>query len=118
MSTLNQRINFKNFKKIKQFGYPKPQLQGICQKIFTMTPKKPNSALRKIAKIKLTSNKILLAYIPGEGLALQEYSLVLVQGGRRKDLPGIHYKVIRGAREALGVKTRKSSRSKYGTKKS
>lgn len=94
-----------------------PQKKGICQKIYTTTPKKPNSAIRKIAKIKLSNNKIIVAYIPGEKHTLKEHNFVLVRGGKTKDLPGIHYKLIRGALDFSGVINRKSSRSKYGTKK-
>nr|QEM01594.1 30S ribosomal protein S12 [Nephromyces sp. ex Molgula occidentalis] len=82
-----------------------------------MAPKKPNSALRKVAKIQLSNKKIITAYIPGEGYSFQEHNLVLIKGGRVQDLPGVHYKIIRGAYEAYGVKNRKTSRSKYGTKK-
>jgi small subunit ribosomal protein S12 len=94
-----------------------PQVKGICVKIFIRTPKKPNSALRKVAKIKLVSGKRVEAYIPGEGHNLQEYSVVLLRGGRVKDLPGVKYHLIRGKFDFQGLKTRKSSRSRYGTKK-
>ena len=94
-----------------------PQKKGVCIKVFLRTPKKPNSALRKLARLRLTNNKRITAYIPGEGHNLQEYSTVLVRGGRVKDLPGIKYHLIRGKLDLPGLKTRKTSRSKYGTKK-
>merc|ERR1712018_984962 len=94
-----------------------PQKQGICIKIFTRSPKKPNSAIRKLVKLRLSNKKIINAYIPGEGHTLQEYSTVLIKGGRVKDLPGIKYKLIRGKYDLLGLKSRKTSRSIYGTKK-
>lgn len=94
-----------------------PQKKGVCTKIFLRTPKKPNSALRKLAKVRLTTGKIIAAYIPGEGHNLQEYSTVLVRGGRVKDLPGIKYRLIRGKLDFSGLKTRRTSRSKYGTKR-
>jgi len=95
-----------------------PQKKGICIKVFTRTPKKPNSAIRKLARIRLTNNLKVMAYIPGEGHNLQEYSTVLMRGGRVKDLPGIKYHLVRGKLDFSGLKNRKSSRSKYGTKKS
>lgn len=94
-----------------------PQKKGICLKVFTKTPKKPNSALRKVAKIRLCNSRKVLAHIPGEGHNLQEHSVVLIRGGRVKDLPGVKYKIIRGALDLQQVKNRKSSRSKYGAKK-
>ena len=94
-----------------------PQKKGICLKVFLRTPKKPNSALRKLVKLRLLSNKkIITAYIPGEGHNLQDYSSVLIRGGRVKDLPGVKYHLIRGKLDFLGLKTRKTSRSKYGSK--
>ncbi len=93
-----------------------PQRKGICLKVFTKTPKKPNSALRKIAKIKLSTKHTILAYIPGIGHTLQEHSIVLVRGGRVKDLPGVKYHIVRGKYDLKGILTRKTSRSKYGTK--
>ena len=92
-------------------------LKGICLKVFTRTPKKPNSALRKVVRLKLSTKKITTAYIPGEGHTLQEYSSVLMRGGRVKDLPGVKYHLIRGKYDFLGLKNRKQARSKYGTKK-
>ena len=94
-----------------------PQRRGVCTRVYTTTPKKPNSALRKVARVRLTSQMEVTAYIPGEGHNLQEHSIVLVRGGRVKDLPGVRYKVIRGALDAAGVDGRKQSRSRYGTKK-
>ena len=94
-----------------------PQRRGVCVRVYTSTPKKPNSALRKVARVKLTNGIEVTAYIPGIGHNLQEHSIVLVKGGRTKDLPGVRYKVIRGALDAAGVTDRKQSRSKYGAKK-
>ena len=94
-----------------------PQRRGICTRVYTTTPKKPNSAIRKVARVKLTSGFEITAYIPGEGHSLQEHSIVLVRGGRVKDLPGVRYKIIRGALDSTGVKDRKQSRSKYGARK-
>ena len=121
MPTINQLLNKQRKKKLKKKKVPaltdSPQKKGICIKIFLRTPKKPNSALRKLAKLRLSNGKKIDAYIPGEGHNLQEYSTVLVRGGRVKDLPGIKYKIIRGKLDLLGIKNRKNSRSKYGTKK-
>ena len=94
-----------------------PQRLGVCLRVFTRTPKKPNSALRKVAKIRLTTSSDVSAYIPGEGHNLQEHSVVLIRGGRVKDLPGVKYHVIRGVMDSQGVLQRRQSRSKYGTKK-
>lgn len=94
-----------------------PQRRGVCVRVYTSTPKKPNSALRKVARVKLTNGIEVTSYIPGEGHNLQEHSIVLVRGGRTKDLPGVRYKVIRGALDTAGVAKRKQSRSKYGSKK-
>jgi len=94
-----------------------PQRRGVCVRVFTQTPKKPNSALRKVARVRLTTGIEVGAYIPGEGHNLQEHSIVLVRGGRVKDLPGYRYKVIRGALDASGVRDRKQARSRYGVKK-
>mgnify|MGYP001238557205 CR=1 FL=1 len=93
-----------------------PQKKGVCLKVFTKTPKKPNSALRKVARLRLSTKKIVTAYIPGEGHTLQEYSTVLMRGGRVKDLPGIKYHLVRGKFDFLGLKNRKQARSKYVTK--
>ena len=94
-----------------------PQRRGVCTKVYTTTPKKPNSALRKVAKVRLTNKFEVIAYIGGEGHNLQEHSIVLVRGGRVRDLPGVRYKIIRGALDAAGVKNRKQARSRYGAKR-
>ena len=94
-----------------------PQRRGVCTRVYTVTPKKPNSALRKVCRVRLTSGMEVTAYIPGEGHNLQEHSIVLVRGGRVRDLPGVRYKVIRGALDAAGVDGRKQARSRYGAKK-
>ncbi|MGC8460476.1 MAG: 30S ribosomal protein S12 [Candidatus Dormibacteria bacterium] len=94
-----------------------PQRRGVCVRVFTTTPKKPNSALRKVARVRLTSKVEVTAYIPGIGHNLQEHSVVLVRGGRVKDLPGVRYHVVRGALDTAGTKNRKQGRSKYGTKR-
>jgi small subunit ribosomal protein S12 len=95
-----------------------PQRRGVCLQVKTMTPKKPNSALRKIARVRLSNGKEVTVYIPGEGHSLQEHSIVLVRGGRVRDLPGVRYHIVRGALDTLGVDGRKQSRSCYGAKKS
>lgn len=95
-----------------------PQRRGVCLRVYTTTPKKPNSAMRKVARVRLTNGKEINAYIPGEGHNLQEHSLVLVRGGRVKDLPGVRYHILRGTMDTSGVQNRKQSRSKYGTKHS
>ena len=94
-----------------------PQKRGVCTRVYTTTPKKPNSALRKVARVRLTNQNEVTAYIPGEGHNLQEHSIVLIRGGRIKDFPGVRYHIIRGALDTSGVDERKKSRSKYGTKK-
>jgi small subunit ribosomal protein S12 len=94
-----------------------PQKRGVCTRVYTSTPKKPNSALRKVARVRLTNQMEVTAYIPGEGHNLQEHSIVMIRGGRVKDLPGVRYHVIRGTMDTSGVNDRKCSRSKYGTKK-
>ena len=94
-----------------------PQRRGVCTRVYTTTPKKPNSAMRKVARVRLTNGKEVNAYIPGEGHNLQEHSIVLIRGGRVKDLPGVRYHIVRGSLDTAGVKDRKQSRSKYGTKK-
>ena len=94
-----------------------PQKRGVCTRVYTTTPKKPNSALRKVAKVRLTNSREVISYIPGEGHNLQEHSMVLVRGGRVKDLPGVRYKIIRGALDTQAVKNRKQARSRYGAKK-
>ena len=94
-----------------------PQKRGVCTRVYTTTPKKPNSALRKVARVRISSGIEVTAYIPGEGHNLQEHSVVLVRGGRVKDLPGVRYKVVRGSHDAAGVSDRKQARSRYGVKK-
>ncbi|MCS6916324.1 MAG: 30S ribosomal protein S12 [Chitinophagales bacterium] len=94
-----------------------PQKRGVCTRVYTTTPKKPNSALRKVAKVRLVNGVEVISYIPGEGHNLQEHSIVLIRGGRVKDLPGVRYHIVRGALDTAGVTDRKQSRSKYGTKK-
>ena len=102
--------------KTTRFG-GSPQKRGVCTQVRTVTPKKPNSALRKVARVRLSNGIEVTAYIPGEGHSLQEHSVVLIRGGRVRDLPGVRYHVIRGALDAAGVQNRKRSRSKYGTRK-
>jgi small subunit ribosomal protein S12 len=122
MTTINQlckqSIRKKKIFKSKNAALEQnPQKKGICVKVFTRTPKKPNSALRKVAKIKISSGKRVEAYIPGEGHNLQQYSVVLMRGGRVPDLPGVKYHLIRGKYDFQGVKLRKNARSLYGTKR-
>jgi len=121
MPTINQLIATprtvqKSRKKVPALQQS-PQKRGVCTRVYTTTPKKPNSALRKVARVKLTSQVEVTAYIPGEGHNLQEHSMVLVRGGRVKDLPGVRYKIIRGSLDTQGVKNRKQARSRYGAKK-
>jgi len=122
MGTITQlcqkRLRKKKTYKIKMPALKgNPQVKGVCIKIYNRTPKKPNSALRKVAKVKLSTGKRVECYIPGEGHNLQQYSVVLVRGGRVPDLPGVKYHIIRGKYDCNGVKNRKTSRSKYGVKK-
>jgi small subunit ribosomal protein S12 len=121
MPTINQLIRHGRTSIKKKTKSPalkgNPQKRGVCVRVSTMTPKKPNSALRKIARVKLSNGIEVTCYIPGEGHNLQEHSNVLVRGGRVKDLPGVRYKIIRGTLDAAGVQERKQGRSKYGTKK-
>ncbi len=121
MPTIQQLIRFGRERKRRKSKSPalqgSPQKRGVCVRVYTVTPKKPNSALRKVARVRLSNGIEVTAYIPGEGHNLQEHSWVLVRGGRVKDLPGIRYKIVRGALDAAGVEGRRSSRSKYGTKK-
>lgn len=122
MPTINQLVR-KGRKKPKKKGKSlalekSPQKKGVCVSVRTLTPKKPNSALRKVARVRLSSGKMVTAYIPGEGHNLQEHSIVLVRGGRVKDLPGVKYHIIRGTLDTAGVEGRKKARSKYGQKKS
>ncbi|MFP6753755.1 MAG: 30S ribosomal protein S12 [Pirellulaceae bacterium] len=121
MPTINQLVRKKRKQKRKQSKAPVldrcPQKQGVCLQVRTMTPKKPNSALRKITRVRLSNGKETTVYIPGEGHNLQEHSIVLVRGGRIRDLPGVRYQVVRGALDTLGVDGRRQSRSRYGVKK-
>jgi len=119
--TINQLVR-KGRKKVKKKSKApalegNPQKRGVCVRVYTTTPKKPNSALRKVARVRLSNGYEVTCYIPGIGHNLQEHSIVLVRGGRVKDLPGVRYKIIRGALDAAGVKDRRQSRSKYGTKR-
>ncbi len=109
-------FNTNKLRRVKQ-AKGAPQKRGVCTVVRTMTPKKPNSALRKIARVRLTNNIEVTAYIPGEGHQLQEHSVVMVRGGRVKDLPGVRYHIVRGTLDSTGVADRNSSRSKYGSKK-
>jgi len=106
-----------NYLKNRPVFFASPLRRGVCVKVFTTTPKKPNSALRKVARVRLTNGMEVTAYIPGEGHNLQEHSVVLIRGGRVKDLPGVRYHIIRGILDAGGVDARKQQRSKYGAKK-
>jgi small subunit ribosomal protein S12 len=119
--TINQLVRLGRGRKVKKSKSPVldscPQKRGVCLQVKTMTPKKPNSALRKIARVRLSNGKEITAYIPGEGHNLQEHSIVLVRGGRVRDLPGVRYHIVRGTLDASGVEDRKRSRSKYGTKR-
>lgn len=121
MPTLNQLVRYGRKKITSKTKSPalqsNPQRRGVCVRVYTTTPKKPNSALRKVARVRLTNGIEVTAYIPGIGHNLQEHSVVLVRGGRTKDLPGVRYKVVRGASDAAGVANRKKSRSKYGAKR-
>ena len=121
MPTINQLIRSGRESKKDKSTAPAlkccPQKRGVCTRVYTTTPKKPNSALRKVAKVRLTNKIEVIAYIPGEGHNLQEHSIVLIRGGRVKDLPGVRYHIVRGSLDTAGVKDRKQSRSKYGTKK-
>ena len=121
MPTINQLLKKKRVKQINRNKVPalqkQPLKRGVCVKVYTTTPKKPNSALRKVARVRLTSGFEVTAYIPGIGHNIQEHSVVLIRGGRVKDLPGCRYHVVRGTLDAAGVKDRKQSRSKYGGKK-
>jgi small subunit ribosomal protein S12 len=116
MSAPALRFNYNALDKRTTRGRGSPQKRGVCLQVRTMTPKKPNSALRKIARVRLTNQMEVTAYIPGEGHNLQEHSVVLIRGGRVKDLPGVRYHVVRGALDAGGVRDRKQGRSKYGAK--
>jgi small subunit ribosomal protein S12 len=121
MPTINQLVRFGRQKVASKTKSPAlqscPQKRGVCTRVMTVTPKKPNSALRKVARVRLSHGTEVTAYIPGIGHNLQEHSVVLVRGGRVKDLPGVRYHIIRGAKDTLGVEDRKRSRSKYGAKR-
>jgi small subunit ribosomal protein S12 len=121
MPTINQLVRQGRKKSAKADKAPalerNPQKRGVCTRVYTTTPKKPNSALRKVARVRLTNGYEVTAYIPGEGHNLQEHSIVLIRGGRVKDLPGVRYHIIRGKLDAAGVADRKRSRSKYGAKR-
>jgi len=121
MPTINQLVRFSRKESVVKSDSPAltrcPQRRGVCIRVYTVTPRKPNSALRKVARVKLTNGREITAYIPGEGHNLQEHSVVLVRGGKVKDLPGVKYHIVRGALDASGVEGRMQSRSLYGTKK-
>tara|TARA_Y100000748_G_C15051795_1_gene314943 strand:- start:47 stop:424 length:378 start_codon:yes stop_codon:yes gene_type:complete len=121
MPTINQLLKKKRVKQIKRNKVPalqkQPLKRGVCVKVYTTTPKKPNSALRKVAKVRLTTGYEVISYIGGEGHNLQEHSVVLLRGGRVKDLPGVRYHMVRGSLDTSGVQDRKQGRSKYGTKR-
>ena len=121
MPTIQQLVRKGRTPKVSKTKAPalkaNPQQRGVCTRVYTTTPKKPNSAMRKVARVKLSNGTEVTAYIPGEGHNLQEHSMVLVRGGRVKDLPGVRYKIVRGALDTQGVKNRKQARSRYGAKK-
>jgi small subunit ribosomal protein S12 len=121
MPTINQLIRFGRQKINRKTAAPalmnSPQRRGVCIRVYTSTPKKPNSALRKVARVRLTNGYEITTYIPGVGHNLQEHSVVLIRGGRVKDLPGVRYHIIRGTLDSVGVQNRKKSRSKYGAKR-
>ncbi len=121
MPTINQLIRHGRKRVGKKNATPalkgNPQKRGVCTRVYTTTPKKPNSALRKVARVRLTNNIEVNAYIPGEGHNLQEHSIVLIEGGRVKDLPGVRYHIVRGTLDTAGVSDRKTSRSRYGAKR-
>ena len=121
MTTINQLVRKSRKRKVVKNNVPalegKPQKRGVCTRVYTTTPKKPNSALRKVARVRLSNGFEVTAYIPGEGHNLQEHSVVLIRGGRVKDLPGVRYHILRGNLDTQGVANRKKRRSLYGTKK-
>lgn len=121
MPTVNQLVRKRRARVIKRNKVPAmescPQKRGVCTRVYTTTPEKPNSALRKVARVRLTNGFEVISYIPGEGHNLQEHSVVLIRGGRVKDLPGVRYHILRGVLDTQGVSDRKQRRSKYGTKK-
>ena len=121
MPTISQLVRFERTKVVKRKKTPAlqecPQRRGVCTRVYTTTPKKPNSALRKVARVRLTNGIEVSAYIPGEGHNLQEHSVVMIRGGRVKDLPGVRYHIVRGTLDTAGVANRKQARSKYGAKR-
>ena len=121
MPTINQLVHVSREKQRRKTDAPAlqgcPQKRGVCTRVYTSTPKKPNSALRKVARVRLTNSMEVTSYIPGVGHNLQEHSVVLIRGGRVKDLPGVRYHIIRGTLDSIGVQERRKSRSKYGAKK-
>jgi small subunit ribosomal protein S12 len=121
MPTINQLISQGRVKQRRKVAAPalqrSPQKRGVCTRVYTLTPKKPNSALRKVARVRLTNGIEVTTYIPGIGHNLQEHSVVLIRGGRVKDLPGVRYHIVRGTLDSIGVQDRKQSRSKYGAKR-
>ncbi len=121
MPTINQLVRHGRKKAVKRTNTPalqgSPQKRGVCVRVYTTTPKKPNSALRKVARVRLTNGVEVTSYIPGVGHNLQEHSVVLIRGGRVKDLPGVRYHIVRGTLDTLGVSDRRQGRSKYGTKR-
>jgi small subunit ribosomal protein S12 len=121
MATINQLVRKPRKRKVEKSKVPAleacPQKRGVCTRVYTTTPKKPNSALRKVAKVRLTNGFEVVSYIPGEGHNLQEHSIVLIRGGRVKDLPGVRYHIVRGTLDTVGVANRKQGRSKYGAKR-
>ena len=121
MPTIQQLVRKGRSPKVSKTKAPalkaNPQQAGVCTRVYTTTPKKPNSALRKVAKVRLTNSREVISYIPGEGHNLQEHSVVLIRGGRVRDLPGVRYHVLRGGLDTQGVKDRRQSRSKYGAKR-
>ena len=121
MPTINQLVRQSRRDVLKKEKSPalksNPFRRGVCTRVYTTTPKKPNSALRKVAKVRLTTSREVISYVPGEGHNLQEHSVVLIRGGRVKDLPGVRYHIVRGSLDTAGVKDRKQARSKYGAKK-
>ena len=121
MPTINQLVRYGRTQLVEKSKSPHlkscPQKRGVCTRVYTTTPKKPNSALRKVARVRLTNGLEVTTYIPGEGHNLQEHSVVLIRGGRVKDLPGVRYHIIRGTLDAVGVNNRRQGRSKYGAKR-
>jgi small subunit ribosomal protein S12 len=121
MPTINQLVRMPRRKQVSRNKVPAlracPQKRGVCTRVYTTTPKKPNSALRKVCRVRLTNGMEVISYIPGEGHNLQEHSVILIRGGRVKDLPGVRYHTIRGALDTQGVKDRKQGRSRYGAKR-